>query len=161
MLFKTIALSLFAAVAAAQNSTLTSLVSQLPECASTCFSSSASTAGCATTDFDCLCGDKKQAFINAIGPCLILDNSCSSDELSGTYLHNSYPFCLNKAEFLTLHVTRCHGSRRRDLHRSCIQSFGRRHGLSIRRGRICDWHRDSVCVSVSDGERQRCEENGR
>ncbi|KAI6086314.1 hypothetical protein F4821DRAFT_238485 [Hypoxylon rubiginosum] len=80
MRFSTISVSLFAAVAAAQNSTLPDLVSQLPSCAAGCLSSSASDVGCATTDFTCLCGDKRQDFINSIGPCIFLQASCSSDD---------------------------------------------------------------------------------
>ncbi|XXH01486.1 hypothetical protein Hte_007846 [Hypoxylon texense] len=82
MQFTAITLSLFAAVVAAQNSTLPDLVSQLPPCAASCLSSSAQDVGCATTDFTCLCGDKRQDFINSIGPCILLRSSCSGDEQS-------------------------------------------------------------------------------
>ncbi|KAI0154628.1 hypothetical protein GGR57DRAFT_107039 [Xylariaceae sp. FL1272] len=79
---KAVALSLFVAAAAAQNSTdssLTDLVSQLPTCAISCFEQGASAAGCSTTDFECLCGDGKQTFISSAGVC-ILTSSCSSEE---------------------------------------------------------------------------------
>ncbi|KAI1399188.1 hypothetical protein F4819DRAFT_466034 [Hypoxylon fuscum] len=82
MLFAAVSLSFFAAFAAAQNSTLPDLVSQLPSCASGCLASSASEIGCATEDFTCLCGDKKQDFISSIGPCVFLNSGCSSDDQS-------------------------------------------------------------------------------
>ena len=86
MQFTTIALSLFAAVAAAQsnsgNSTddsLSGLVSQLPTCAIGCLESSAEGAGCGATDFSCLCNQKE--FITNIGACVLLGNSCSDDDI--------------------------------------------------------------------------------
>ncbi|KAI1770201.1 hypothetical protein F4818DRAFT_433789 [Hypoxylon cercidicola] len=82
MRFTTLSLTFFAAIAAAQNSTLPDLVSQLPPCAASCLSSSAQDVGCATTDFTCLCGDKRQDFINSIGPCILFQSSCSGDEQS-------------------------------------------------------------------------------
>ncbi|KAI1849702.1 hypothetical protein JX266_004651 [Neoarthrinium moseri] len=81
MQFRSVAVSLFAAAAAAQsNSTLTGLVSQLPECANSCFLSSAKSAGCAATDFDCLCGDGRSKFISSITGCIIT-SSCDSNDL--------------------------------------------------------------------------------
>ncbi|KAI0004728.1 hypothetical protein F4779DRAFT_69130 [Xylariaceae sp. FL0662B] len=83
MQFTSVTLSLFVAFAAAQNSTsLPDLVSQIPQCAVSCFSSSAQDAGCAATDFVCLCGDKKDAFIQSITPCIGLGGSCSQDDIS-------------------------------------------------------------------------------
>ncbi|KAI0165156.1 hypothetical protein GGR52DRAFT_557678 [Hypoxylon sp. FL1284] len=80
MRFTTASLSLFAAVAAAQNATLPDLVSQLPPCAADCLGSSAQSVGCNVGDFNCLCGDKRQSFISSIGPCILLHSSCSGDE---------------------------------------------------------------------------------
>ncbi|KAI1385802.1 uncharacterized protein F4822DRAFT_414190 [Hypoxylon trugodes] len=82
MQFTTAALSLFVAVAAAQNSTLPDLVSQLPTCAAGCLNSSAQSAGCATTDFACLCGDKRESFISSITGCIALSSGCSGDDIS-------------------------------------------------------------------------------
>lgn len=77
-----IAFSLFAAVATAQNSTsLAALVSELPTCAVDCFESASTTAGCAPTNFTCLCGNAKTAFLNAIEPC-ILGAGCSLTDLT-------------------------------------------------------------------------------
>ncbi|KAI1274252.1 hypothetical protein F5Y07DRAFT_373744 [Xylaria sp. FL0933] len=71
MQFKIATLSLFAAAVAAQNSTsLTDLVSQLPTCAIPCFETGAEAANCATTDFACLCGNGKTAFIGSAGTCV-------------------------------------------------------------------------------------------
>ncbi|CAJ2509133.1 Uu.00g141590.m01.CDS01 [Anthostomella pinea] len=84
MQFITVALSLFAAFAAAQNSTSTSLpnlVSELPQCALGCLNDSANSAGCAVTDFTCLCGTGKSKFINAIGTCVTLSAKCSSEDI--------------------------------------------------------------------------------
>ncbi|KAH9905756.1 hypothetical protein F4778DRAFT_678127 [Xylariomycetidae sp. FL2044] len=82
MHYTTIAVSLFAAAAAAQNSTsLPDLVSQLPQCATGCLDSSAEKANCASTDFDCLCGTGRDEFISAITGC-ILTAGCSSDDLT-------------------------------------------------------------------------------
>ncbi|KAI1197888.1 hypothetical protein F5X97DRAFT_301183 [Nemania serpens] len=78
MQYKAIALSLFAAVAAAQNSTsLPDLVSQLPPCAIPCFNRGAEAADCSTTDFQCLCGTGKSSFIAGAGACIA--TSCDSD----------------------------------------------------------------------------------
>ncbi|KAI1080431.1 hypothetical protein F5B20DRAFT_112781 [Whalleya microplaca] len=83
MQLTTVTMSLFAAFVAAQNSTsLPDLVSQIPQCAVSCFSSAAKDAGCATTDFVCLCGDKKSAFISSITPCIGLGGSCSASDIS-------------------------------------------------------------------------------
>ncbi|KAI1419221.1 hypothetical protein F5Y12DRAFT_284768 [Xylaria sp. FL1777] len=82
MQFKAATLSLFAAAVAAQNSTtsLPSLVSQLPTCAIPCFETGAQAANCSTTDFTCLCGDGKTAFITSAGTCVV--SKCSGDELT-------------------------------------------------------------------------------
>ncbi|KAI3339497.1 hypothetical protein F4824DRAFT_498187 [Ustulina deusta] len=83
MQFQVAPLSLFAAVVAAQNSTsLPDLVSQLPTCAIPCFETGAEAAGCSTTDFACLCGNGKSAFITSAGTCVL--TKCSSDDSSST-----------------------------------------------------------------------------
>jgi hypothetical protein len=87
MKFQTILLAMFAAVAVAQNSTdttesLPELVEQLPKCAMSCFKQGASKINCAVTDFACLCGDRKQEFINDIGPCVAFGAGCKSEDLA-------------------------------------------------------------------------------
>ncbi|KAI1184242.1 hypothetical protein F5B17DRAFT_412849 [Nemania serpens] len=78
MQYTTVALSLFAAVAAAQNSTsLPDLVSQLPPCAIPCFKRGAEAADCSVTDFQCLCGTGRDSFITGAGICVT--TSCDSD----------------------------------------------------------------------------------
>ncbi|KAI1822723.1 hypothetical protein F4861DRAFT_540655 [Xylaria intraflava] len=81
MQFTSAALSLFVAVAAAQNSTasLPDLISQLPTCAIPCFQSAAKAAGCATTDVQCLCGTGKDTFISSAGGCLL--GKCPESDL--------------------------------------------------------------------------------
>ncbi|GAP90746.1 putative CFEM domain-containing protein [Rosellinia necatrix] len=82
MQFKVVALSFFAAVATAQtNSTsLPDLVSQLPTCAIPCYTKGAAAANCSTTDFQCLCGDGKSAFLSSAATCIF--TSCSGDDTS-------------------------------------------------------------------------------
>ncbi|EMR64687.1 hypothetical protein MGN70_008591 [Eutypa lata] len=84
MQFTTVALSFFAALATAQTNstseTLPDLVAQLPTCAMDCFDSSATSAGCTTTDFECLC--TTQSFITNIGACVLLGGTCSNDDIS-------------------------------------------------------------------------------
>ena len=87
MQFRTALLSVFVAAAAAQNATDTSeslpdLVEQLPQCAMSCFQSAAKDINCAVTDFACLCGSKKQDFVNKITPCVAIGAGCSSDDLN-------------------------------------------------------------------------------
>ncbi|KAI0870420.1 hypothetical protein GGS24DRAFT_108070 [Hypoxylon argillaceum] len=80
MQYSTIALALFAAVAAAQNSTsLPDLVESLPPCAIPCFQDGADAAGCSTTDFTCLCANQS-SFITGALTCVISD--CQGDELN-------------------------------------------------------------------------------
>ncbi|KAI1120138.1 hypothetical protein F5Y10DRAFT_290284 [Nemania abortiva] len=82
MQYGTIALSLFAAVAAAQNSTsLPDLVSQIPECAIGCFQEGADSAGCSTTDFTCLCKNQS-SFIAGAATCVL--GACQGDDQSKT-----------------------------------------------------------------------------
>ncbi|KAI0103322.1 hypothetical protein GGR51DRAFT_253569 [Nemania sp. FL0031] len=80
MQYTTISLSLFAAVVAAQNSTsLPDLVSEIPTCAIPCFQDGADSAGCATTDFSCLCSNQS-SFIAGATSCILSD--CQSDDQS-------------------------------------------------------------------------------
>ncbi|KAI1476063.1 hypothetical protein F4774DRAFT_262246 [Daldinia eschscholtzii] len=82
MQFSAITLSLFVAFAAAQNSTLPDLVSQLPSCAASCLDSSSESAGCSSTDFTCLCSeDKRQSFITSISGCIGFSAKCSQDDI--------------------------------------------------------------------------------
>ncbi|KAI3318062.1 hypothetical protein HD806DRAFT_512971 [Xylariaceae sp. AK1471] len=81
MQFKALALSFFAGVVAAQDTNSTSLpdiVSNLPTCAIPCFTQGAKAAGCSTTDFQCLCGDGKSAFIGSAATCVLSD--CHGDD---------------------------------------------------------------------------------
>ncbi|KXJ90114.1 hypothetical protein Micbo1qcDRAFT_164605 [Microdochium bolleyi] len=92
MRFNAVALSLFAALAAAQtsnndntstsNASLAQLISQLPACAKNCFTSASKSAGCGVSDFQCICIDKRSDFIASIGPCIFLSSGCSSDDRS-------------------------------------------------------------------------------
>lgn len=63
-------------------STLPELVGDLPPCAYGCFITAADTAGCDTTDLDCLCNTNATTFISNMGPCLVT-SACSSNETSG------------------------------------------------------------------------------
>ncbi|KAK6216100.1 hypothetical protein LQW54_003876 [Pestalotiopsis sp. IQ-011] len=74
-----LAIPLFAAVAAAQNSTsLPDLVAQLPTCAADCLSEGASNANCTVTDFSCIC-ENKDSFLSGAATCVIT-SSCTSEE---------------------------------------------------------------------------------
>lgn len=105
---------MFAAVAVAQNSTdtetLPELVEQLPQCAMSCFKQGASAVNCALTDFACLCGDKKQQFINDITPCVAFGAGCNSEDLNSmcpaslpfTNTHTYIYVCVRNLPLLTL-----------------------------------------------------------
>ncbi|KAI5922025.1 hypothetical protein F4810DRAFT_675985 [Camillea tinctor] len=108
MQFTTIIFPLFAALAAAQNATSTSpvvgasgsvtasasaaatstdvslpeLVSQLPQCAVSCLSTAANAAGCAATDFTCLCGSGKDRFSSSMIGCIGFSSGCSGDDIN-------------------------------------------------------------------------------
>ncbi|KAI1504076.1 hypothetical protein F5X99DRAFT_373383 [Biscogniauxia marginata] len=98
MQFPTVALSLFAAVAVAQNATSSSpvssasasptatslpdLISQLPQCAVSCLGTAADAAGCAATDFTCLCGTGREKFTSSIAGCIAFGSGCSSQDIS-------------------------------------------------------------------------------
>jgi hypothetical protein len=86
MQFRTIAVSLFAALAAAaDNSTLTDLVSQLPSCALGCFEKGAADANCTVTDFACLCGTGADSFKTSAAICIATSSGCSSDDQSSMF----------------------------------------------------------------------------
>ncbi|KAK8050446.1 hypothetical protein PG994_012176 [Apiospora phragmitis] len=80
------ALSLFAAAAAAQssssNSTLSSEVAQLPQCALKCYRDQATDVGCSPGDFSCVCGPKRQDFLKGIGFCIAISSGCSSEDVN-------------------------------------------------------------------------------
>ncbi|KAI1339767.1 hypothetical protein F5Y15DRAFT_68776 [Xylariaceae sp. FL0016] len=81
MHFTAVSLAFFAALGAAQNSTsLTGLVSQLPDCAAGCLPDAAEAAGCGETDLTCICGTGKSKFISSISGCAL--TACDSDDLS-------------------------------------------------------------------------------
>ncbi|KAK2599496.1 hypothetical protein N8I77_011247 [Diaporthe amygdali] len=61
------------------SSDVDSIVSQLPQCALTCLSETASDIGCSASDLTCLCSKQSQ-LISSIGPCILLKSGCSSDE---------------------------------------------------------------------------------
>lgn len=60
---------------------LDSVVSQLPQCALTCLDSTASSIGCSASDLTCLCSNSDK-LISSIGPCILLQSGCSSEEQS-------------------------------------------------------------------------------
>ncbi|ETS81142.1 hypothetical protein PFICI_06144 [Pestalotiopsis fici W106-1] len=74
MQFKTVAISLFVAVAAASDD-ITSLVTQVPDCALTCLITGASDIGCTVTDYTCQCSKAAELQASA-GPCI--DAACST-----------------------------------------------------------------------------------
>ncbi|KAI5852041.1 hypothetical protein GGS23DRAFT_542619 [Durotheca rogersii] len=79
MQFKTLALTLFLAAAAAES--VQELVAQIPACAKTCLDNASTEVGCAVSDNKCQCGkanDLTQASL------ICVSTSCTSDELSDT-----------------------------------------------------------------------------
>ncbi|KAI7776430.1 hypothetical protein LA080_005385 [Diaporthe eres] len=60
---------------------LNSIVSQVPQCALTCLDSTATSIGCSASDLTCLCS-KSDQLISSIGPCILLQSQCSSEEQS-------------------------------------------------------------------------------
>ncbi|KAI1440779.1 hypothetical protein F5Y02DRAFT_422695 [Annulohypoxylon stygium] len=69
MQFHALLLTLFSALALADDDNLSEIVDDFPSCALPCFASSVSDNNCKTTDFDCICG--KQVDINVkMGSCL-------------------------------------------------------------------------------------------
>ncbi|KAI0528310.1 hypothetical protein F5B22DRAFT_584566 [Xylaria bambusicola] len=79
MQFKTIALSLFVAVVAAES--VDQLVKQIPSCATTCLNDAAKKAGCAVDDYKCQCDKILDITTDAI-PCV--SGACSGDDLTKT-----------------------------------------------------------------------------
>lgn len=81
MQFRTIAISLFAALVAADH--ISDLASQVPSCAQSCLASAAQKAGCDATDYKCQCGKAGDITGNSA---LCLTTSCSSDDAAGRVL---------------------------------------------------------------------------
>lgn len=117
-----LAIPLFAAVAAAQNSTsLPDLVAQLPTCAADCLSEGASNANCTVTDFSCIC-ENKDSFLSGAATCVIT-SSCTSEERNSTSspsrlqsIAKMRRSCLNFWIFLlTCYLCRPHFPRNRHL----------------------------------------------
>lgn len=70
-----------ASLVAGQSQTdISSLVSQIPSCAVSCLDTAATSAGCATSDFNCRC-DKSAVIGASSGACLA--RSCSVDDVGG------------------------------------------------------------------------------
>lgn len=74
MQFKNVAISLFVAVAAASDD-VTTLLTQVPDCALTCLITGASDIGCTVTDYTCQCSKAAELQASA-GPCI--DSACST-----------------------------------------------------------------------------------
>lgn len=70
--------------AAASTNDLPSMVSEIPQCALGCLNTAAQQINCNAADLTCLCSNSN-AFIKAIGPCIVFSSGCSSDEQSGEY----------------------------------------------------------------------------
>ncbi|KAI0879052.1 hypothetical protein GGS24DRAFT_277683 [Hypoxylon argillaceum] len=79
MQFKTAALSLFVALAAADS--ISDLAAQIPSCATSCLNDGAKQAGCATTDYTCQCTNIA-SITSSSGLCIA--TACSSDDLQKT-----------------------------------------------------------------------------
>ncbi|KAI0427604.1 hypothetical protein F5Y09DRAFT_315713 [Xylaria sp. FL1042] len=79
MQFKTVVLSLFVALAAADS--LDDLAAQIPSCAKTCIDDGAKKAGCASTDYTCECSNITSITANAFS---CVSSSCSADDLQKT-----------------------------------------------------------------------------
>ncbi|XXH04153.1 hypothetical protein Hte_010566 [Hypoxylon texense] len=79
MQFKTLAVTLFAAVAAAQS--ITELISEIPTCAKSCLDNASTAIGCSTTDAQCQCSKFDDLTKEAI---TCVSTSCSTDDLTKT-----------------------------------------------------------------------------
>ncbi|KAI1133321.1 hypothetical protein F5Y10DRAFT_228751 [Nemania abortiva] len=79
MQFKTVALSLFVAAAAADS--ISDIAAQIPSCAQSCLQDGAKQAGCSTTDYTCQCSNITSITSNSV---LCVSTSCSSDDLQET-----------------------------------------------------------------------------
>ncbi|KAI1163049.1 hypothetical protein F5B18DRAFT_621788 [Nemania serpens] len=80
MQFRTVALSLFVALAAADH--ISDLASQVPSCAQPCLASGAQKAGCDATDYKCQCSKALDITSNSA---LCVSTSCSSDDSANAY----------------------------------------------------------------------------
>ncbi|KAI0151528.1 hypothetical protein BJ166DRAFT_391874 [Pestalotiopsis sp. NC0098] len=87
MQFKNLAVSLFVAAVVADD--ITSLVTQVPDCALTCLVTGASDIGCTVTDYDCQCSKASELQASA-GPCI--QEACSSAD-QATALTISQEIC--------------------------------------------------------------------
>ncbi|KAI1274563.1 hypothetical protein F5Y07DRAFT_211215 [Xylaria sp. FL0933] len=79
MQIKTVALSLFVALASADS--LADLAAQIPSCAKSCIEDGAKQAGCASGDYNCECTNLTAITTNSI---TCVSSNCSSDELQKT-----------------------------------------------------------------------------
>ncbi|KAI1113560.1 hypothetical protein F5Y14DRAFT_417588 [Nemania sp. NC0429] len=80
MQFRTVALSLFVALAAADN--ISDLAAKVPSCARPCIASAAEKAGCDATDYKCQCGKALEITSNSA---LCTTTSCSKDDTNEAY----------------------------------------------------------------------------
>lgn len=81
MQFKTIALASFLGLAAAaSDSDVSSLAAQLPSCSTSCLDDAASSQGCDSTDYTCLCENMDAISKNATS---CLTSSCSISNITG------------------------------------------------------------------------------
>lgn len=81
MQFKTLTLTAFVGLAAAasSSSSVSSLVSEIPSCATSCLDQGAAAADCGTTDYSCQCKNQATISTNA-SSCLA--SSCSVSDIS-------------------------------------------------------------------------------
>ncbi|KAI1085194.1 hypothetical protein F5B20DRAFT_521326 [Whalleya microplaca] len=77
MQFKTLALSLFVAVAAADS--VSELISQIPSCAKPCLDDASTKVGCSTTDNKCQCSKMDDLTKQAI---TCVSTSCAASDLT-------------------------------------------------------------------------------
>ncbi|GAP84600.1 putative CFEM domain-containing protein [Rosellinia necatrix] len=79
MQFKTAALSLFVALAAADS--IDDIAAKIPACAKTCLNDGSTAAGCAVSDHKCQCSEIDAITKNSI---LCITSSCDGDDLNET-----------------------------------------------------------------------------
>ncbi|KAI0967396.1 hypothetical protein F4678DRAFT_252186 [Xylaria arbuscula] len=79
MQFKTVAISLFATLVAAES--IDQLAADIPSCAKTCIDNSAKQAGCDTTDYTCQCTNLTDITSNSLQ---CISSGCSTDDLTKT-----------------------------------------------------------------------------
>lgn len=89
MQFRTVTLSLFAALAAADH--ISDLAAQIPSCAQPCVASSVQKAGCGATDYKCQCGKILDITSSSA---LCVTTICGPDGLAGNgaFLLSFLPF---------------------------------------------------------------------